>query len=1306
MWLLRFFTKHRGSVSILMAIIMLPTLTVVGILVDLANRNLSKAMVENAGELAASSALSHYDTVLADVYGLFAMSQTEEDLSANLEAYINNTLDAAGLLDPDLGLDSDTLNSLQEMVQGALGSVTSEDLGPDIMDIAVTDVSAQGVELSALSNPDMLKGQIVEFMKYRGVAEVGMDLISSLNALKSVQEKAEVTDAQMEVQESVSELGDEVGSFYRKIVLCDNTVKQIQDLYRAVDWYGIRVMLEGCNLNVAELAFRADLEDYVYELKQNSSGDFIVVHYTYEEILEDSRTVTRAKYDDDFAAMRNEVDTLIAELRPDGMGAWDPMPENAIDTDLEDYFANSYYPRMEKIIPLTDYGMGLSQKVRELTAQLSALQAAEEPDEAEIAAVAQLLAEHQGLLNDIQNALFIAASYMRGAFKFTHDYVSYNKQRYYGLYSTLGRVHDELYPLYETVHAAKLMDDMLDIFNDAIKAGEAVKEKIRAVEASNENLSAAAETYAENQSRDDYYAGIQSEVENTESYCNEESVDEIIEQLESVRRYLFADVRAEGVDKNGKAGLYVLLQEPFYGCDLTEAGEDMDARESLAISKEAKRLAELNSTRDNIQEPESVEALYDGYVRVMQEEKLNNVGASTGDAYLKQIREVLTKEKDHVDVGVPRYYVYLLNNCGVKAKSGEEEVDANVEGNAQEMGDKAKEAVKGDPETQHYSYMSFSGVLGANGDAPDTDSMEVEEGKTGIIKMLGNMLDTFADLTSGLDKAVEGARDNLLTTQYIFENFSNHVMTTQKYRANEGLVDGQFFKTMTNVDISGTNNALFGCEVEYILYGYRGSLADPSTGPQDNIKTARNRIFVVRFVCNTIYALSSSEIRLETTPPAMAIQAATLGVFPYQVARVVLQLCLALAETIYDMGKIMDGEKVVLLKSSQTWTMSAKGACKALVDEATEEVLKQVNTASAQIFNALQEYVDNGVAYVAGKVTNAAGNIVDGTAAALSESLNACLESMLRGVSDEVENIYFSIFDAATQLVSIDEAYVREKLTAAVNKYLDEVSGSSVTGPVADFLKSKSGDAVDFVMKYEVKSGVSIASFLSSYSQKVQQSLDSGTVAALELSAEECQSLTTALAAIPNSYIQNVADDVKGLTEEWVGGLQDEVSGYLNEGIQGVEDQANSMTAAAAQKVKNSVYGKIDEFFPGQGNMEINGTAAGKTSLASSIRFGYADYLRLFLFLGLLADSDAVVGRVAEVITLNMRHGLVMNDGTQHPCKDTFHMNKAYSYVEISAQVEIKPFLLSNELVRHMGADEIDAHSSLWSYPYSCIAGY
>ena len=130
-----------------------------------------------------------------------------------------------------------------EFVDETIHSALAEDNGVDITKLStplirldVENVKARGVDASALSNPQVLQGQIIEFMKYRGPAEVGMDLLGVLNSLKSMKEKSQVTQQQMEVEEKLSDLAEAEKRFYQAILECDRLVGKIEDALKSIDW--------------------------------------------------------------------------------------------------------------------------------------------------------------------------------------------------------------------------------------------------------------------------------------------------------------------------------------------------------------------------------------------------------------------------------------------------------------------------------------------------------------------------------------------------------------------------------------------------------------------------------------------------------------------------------------------------------------------------------------------------------------------------------------------------------------------------------------------------------------------------------------------------------------------------------------------------------------------------------------------------------------------------------------------------------------------------------------------------------------
>ena len=91
-----------------------------------------------------NSALANYDTVLKDVYGLFAMSQTAEDLEDNLYNYFVDTLMANGIITSEEDVQN---NPLLQDIAGAFSGQTSNMLS---MEVDKDDFTATKLKDSSL----------------------------------------------------------------------------------------------------------------------------------------------------------------------------------------------------------------------------------------------------------------------------------------------------------------------------------------------------------------------------------------------------------------------------------------------------------------------------------------------------------------------------------------------------------------------------------------------------------------------------------------------------------------------------------------------------------------------------------------------------------------------------------------------------------------------------------------------------------------------------------------------------------------------------------------------------------------------------------------------------------------------------------------------------------------------------------------------------------------------------------------------------------------------------------------------------
>ena len=131
-----------------------------------------------------------------------------------------------------------------------------------------------------------------------------------------------------------------------------------------------------------------------------------------------------------------------------------------------------------------------------------------------------------------------------------------------------------------------------------------------------------------------------------------------------------------------------------------------------------------------------------------------------------------------------------------------------------------------------------------------------------------------------------------------------------------------FNKSLTNKRLCKENNAAYGCELEYILYGHENN--------NENINAAYGQIYEIRYVLNLISAFENfwSVSKNTNTGKAIymvsnAIMTATAGVVPSVAVKAVIICLLTVFETSNDLNRLEAGFSVELYKcEASMWQVS------------------------------------------------------------------------------------------------------------------------------------------------------------------------------------------------------------------------------------------------------------------------------------------------------------------------------------------------------------------------------------------------
>lgn len=191
--MMKFFSRTKGAVSIFLVIILVPMLAVASVMIDSSRLKLGQAAASAAGDITLNTALSQYNNMLKDIYGLFATSQNNESLLESLGTYYKECIEVNGV-------NASDANTYVEKIMntfGAGGSTASRDL----LNIAVDDFTVSAPEGANLANPLMLKKQITEFMKYRAPLNLGLEILDAVKIFKNLSKQTKVIEKQQKYYE-------------------------------------------------------------------------------------------------------------------------------------------------------------------------------------------------------------------------------------------------------------------------------------------------------------------------------------------------------------------------------------------------------------------------------------------------------------------------------------------------------------------------------------------------------------------------------------------------------------------------------------------------------------------------------------------------------------------------------------------------------------------------------------------------------------------------------------------------------------------------------------------------------------------------------------------------------------------------------------------------------------------------------------------------------------------------------------------------------------------------------------------------
>lgn len=188
----------KGSISIFLIITFVANYLLAALLVDATRVHAAKTEVQAAAEIATQNILTRYDEYLYELYGLFAVTDMDQDaIASSVKDYIDQMVCLG------VGEDSSLGKAMAQSVFFDAG--IDKAWKPYELDLKVT----AGSNVTLASN-DVLKSQILDQMKFRApvqIADSFLDFLDTVGELEEVKDAIEEKNASEEkLQECIDAL--------------------------------------------------------------------------------------------------------------------------------------------------------------------------------------------------------------------------------------------------------------------------------------------------------------------------------------------------------------------------------------------------------------------------------------------------------------------------------------------------------------------------------------------------------------------------------------------------------------------------------------------------------------------------------------------------------------------------------------------------------------------------------------------------------------------------------------------------------------------------------------------------------------------------------------------------------------------------------------------------------------------------------------------------------------------------------------------------------------------------------------------
>lgn len=965
------FRKNRGLISVFLAIILVPIITVTSLFVDASRMMLAKSVVSSAGDLALNTMMTHYDSKLNDFYGLMASAQDIDDFKGKVKKYFENSMESKGVANNDIQNTLSQIDDIMEINTDYSDLLKIQLDGDDAFEVGT-------ISNSGLDNPAILKTQIVNFMKYRAPIDAVSELLGKFQKVAEATEntgkdadlmkaKESAANEQQKAMKGLEALWTECVQYNEEVEKWEGASgarKKFEQLYQYIGSgceTQYKQLHEYVVCNLLYLPDSNDIETMIPTQKQYQIRDIKEKKYfkntkkaASNDFEEAFKNIFDACVDFENSTAAQQVEKIVQE--------YDNSKQNE---------AVKYALYCKKITaPYKEY-IEKANKVKESYAYLK--QALEYPAD--------------GV--DITKDKIKITYYAKNGTKTKEDtYVNVSNfvekwvQDIAAFWEKTGTAYQKMQENEKyRVTKGKLREIIREVKNAGNMELQSIKERIQrydeGLKEAEKRLDDAASKLSELQQKMESFEEVQDDREqkaenmksdsdvakaDCDSMAGKEG-DEIRELRENVSVKNIAAFRARvNLVKEKCRNLRETIDHMKYGTSsnnkkLKELGNVTDMasilEQSSLFSEEDIQNASLEELKD--QADKTFAQVYSGAggsdvdkAWINSNDESPDLGYKAGDSstlLYEYMKNQFHKDENERKSGEDDYNAKKNKKNEVIDEESEDTEEAQV---AETFKTTQKE-IAGAEGLPSKTWKNGTVHGGAGGDIQNKQSkknMDLAKASDGLRKTFGG------SMLQKLKTAVASIRDDLYAMDYIFNMFTcdttvkeslydiaeakekenDNKMPTERLKViekeknvigifNNTDITNKYNRTMTNKLLNNENNASMGNEIEYILYG--GDIAK-------NKAKSWGSIFTIRFALNAIYGFSHlysyepkhvKDARIINDMAEM-ISAATEGIIPIPLVKIALILAVVVTETISDVADMKEGMPVALLKSKDDWKTS------------------------------------------------------------------------------------------------------------------------------------------------------------------------------------------------------------------------------------------------------------------------------------------------------------------------------------------------------------------------------------------------